>query len=315
MKTYLDNPFKCKKIEIYGHRGAAGLAPENALPAFETAIRLGVDAIDMDVVMTKDYIVVAHHDPFISPAITRDSAGNWISNQGLKIKELTFAELQTYDVGKINPNDAYFNKFPDRVAIDNTKIPSLEQVISFANSLNNKIRLQIEIKTDPRYPEQMHQPKEIVPEILQVINKLGVAGRTEIHSFDWRNMLLIQQQDKQVTTSYISEQQPHFNNIEFDKEVNVSWTADYNVADYNNSVAQMIHTLGGKVWCPNFRDVTPENVATAQQLGLRVVPWSVDLEEEMKRMLSCNVDAIITNRPDILRGILTVYGIPVPKTL
>ena len=49
-------------IEIYGHRGAAGLAPGNTLEAFRTAINLDVDVIDMDIGITKDGVVVVHHD-------------------------------------------------------------------------------------------------------------------------------------------------------------------------------------------------------------------------------------------------------------
>lgn len=47
------------------HRGGCGLCPENTLPAFNNALRIGVTSLEMDAAVTKDGIVVISHNPFL----------------------------------------------------------------------------------------------------------------------------------------------------------------------------------------------------------------------------------------------------------
>jgi glycerophosphoryl diester phosphodiesterase len=65
-------------IQVHGHRGARAIYPENTLPAFEYAIRVGADALEMDLAVTKDNVLVISHDPHVN---------------GIAIRELTRAEL------------------------------------------------------------------------------------------------------------------------------------------------------------------------------------------------------------------------------
>ena len=85
-------------IQVHGHRGARAVLPENTMAAFEYAIDQGADAIEMDVVVTKDDVPVIFHDPILNPAICRSPGGSDA------IRELTFAELRDWDCGSlINP--------------------------------------------------------------------------------------------------------------------------------------------------------------------------------------------------------------------
>jgi glycerophosphoryl diester phosphodiesterase len=52
-------------IQVHGHRGARAVMPENTLAAFQYAIGVGVDAIEMDVVVSRDDVVVVSHDPYL----------------------------------------------------------------------------------------------------------------------------------------------------------------------------------------------------------------------------------------------------------
>src|SRR6266566_3868004 len=87
-----------EKIEVHGHRGARAMRPENTLPAFEYAIAQGVDALELDMAVTKDGVVVVSQDPELrSPVCTgpRDRA---------VIHQLTLAEVREWDCGaKQNP--------------------------------------------------------------------------------------------------------------------------------------------------------------------------------------------------------------------
>ncbi len=104
--------FSAFAFDLQGHRGARGLAPENTLPAFERALEIGVTTLELDIGVTADGVVVIHHDPYLNPAITRDAGGQWlVGSKGPLIKTLTLAQLQAYDVGRINPETPYARTF------------------------------------------------------------------------------------------------------------------------------------------------------------------------------------------------------------
>jgi glycerophosphoryl diester phosphodiesterase len=87
---------------LTGHRGAAGLYPENTLSGFERALDLGVDGIELDVMTTADGALCVHHDYRLKPETARTSDRQWLSSQAdIPIKSLTYKELQTYDVGRL----------------------------------------------------------------------------------------------------------------------------------------------------------------------------------------------------------------------
>jgi glycerophosphoryl diester phosphodiesterase len=91
-------------IEIYAHRGASSLLTEGTIPAYEAAILIGANTLDMDIALTKDNVIVVNHDQRLSDELTRDARGKWLRSPGPYIRELTLAELKTYDVGALNPH-------------------------------------------------------------------------------------------------------------------------------------------------------------------------------------------------------------------
>ena len=96
------NKQPAEKLLIVGHRGAAGLKPENTLAAFREACELGVDAVELDVFLTADSTIVVHHDYTLKPETTRTADGEWLSHSGPAIKDLTLAQLITYDIDDFN---------------------------------------------------------------------------------------------------------------------------------------------------------------------------------------------------------------------
>src|SRR5512136_2316730 len=117
-------------LDLQGHRGARGLAPENTLPAFAAALSLGVTTLELDTGITKDGVVVISHNMTLNPEITRDRAGKWLGAPGPAIHALTFAELQQYDVGRIKPGTDYTKQFPEQKAVDGTRIPRLADLFA-----------------------------------------------------------------------------------------------------------------------------------------------------------------------------------------
>src|SRR6476661_2546878 len=101
-------------LDLQGHRGARGLAPENTLPAFEKALAVGVDTLELDIGVTADGVVVVSHDVALNPAITRDAEGRWLAGPGPLVRSLTLQQLQAYDVGRVRPDSPYGRGFPQQ---------------------------------------------------------------------------------------------------------------------------------------------------------------------------------------------------------
>jgi glycerophosphoryl diester phosphodiesterase len=81
-----------EKPLVVGHRGAAGLLPENTLAAFRRACEIGVDAVELDVLFSADGVLMVHHDYKLNPAIARSADGLWIAaGSQPAIKDLTLA--------------------------------------------------------------------------------------------------------------------------------------------------------------------------------------------------------------------------------
>ena len=97
-------------VELQGHRGARGLAPENTLVSFRQALHHQVDCIEIDVGMTRDGRIVIHHDRSLNPDITRLD-GDWITGRRY-LKDLTASQLQAFDVGRNKPGTHYAREFP-----------------------------------------------------------------------------------------------------------------------------------------------------------------------------------------------------------
>src|SRR3954470_10835881 len=75
-------------FDLQGHRGARGLAPENTLPAFATALTLGVTTLELDAAVTRDGVVVVSHEPRLDPNLTRGPDGKWLTAPGAIIHSL-----------------------------------------------------------------------------------------------------------------------------------------------------------------------------------------------------------------------------------
>src|SRR5215813_1273973 len=69
-------------FDLQGHRGARGLAPENTLPAFVLALSIGVSTLEFDLGLSKDGVLVVHHDSWLNPDTTRGPDGQFLAGRG-----------------------------------------------------------------------------------------------------------------------------------------------------------------------------------------------------------------------------------------
>jgi glycerophosphoryl diester phosphodiesterase len=300
-------------FDLQGHRGARGLWPENTLRGFAAAIELGVCGIELDCAVTRDAVVVVTHDPQLSPEITRDSHGQFLTVTGPAIASLSLAQLQQYDVGRLRPGSAYAAQFPQQQGADGQHIPTLHEVLSLIRDRGQgAVRVSLELKTFPEQPGLSPAPEAFVKAVRTVVADTGTAAIVSILAFDWRVLAAAGELMPQSPRVALSEQQPGEDSIQAATPGASPWLAGMNIRDFDGSVPRMVRATGAGTWGPNFLDLDAQRVADAHALGLRVVPFTVNAREDMERMLELGVDGMISDRPDLLRGLLQQRGMPLP---
>ncbi len=298
-------------FDLQGHRGARGLAPENTLPAFERALALGVSTLELDVGLSADGVVVIAHDPYVNPLFTRDATGQWLpAGRGPLIRSLSLAQLQAYDVGRIQPGTPYASTFGNQQPLDGTRIPTLAALFERVKLLGaGGVRFNIETKLNPEQPADTASPEQMTEALLKVVRDAGMLGRVSIQSFDWRTLQIVQRLEPSIPTVYLSIQTANSNNI-----ASGAWTAGFKIADHA-SVPAMVKAAGGAVWSPNGGALTQALVQQAQALGLKVIPWTINQAGDMDRLIGWGVDGLITDYPDRLREVMRQRQLPLPPSL
>jgi glycerophosphoryl diester phosphodiesterase len=256
-------------IELQGHRGARGHLPENTLPGFEAAAAMGVDTLELDVGVTRDGVVVVHHDRRLNPDVARGADGRWVSAPAPTIFSLDFEVLQSYDVGRIRPGSEYAQRFPHQTPQDGARIPRLSDVLKIP-----RVKFNIETKVSPKAPDETLAPEPFARALIAEVRKAGVASRSTIQSFDFRTLELVQREAPEIKTAYLTQGQK------------------------GAPVPRSIRAMGGAIWSPNFADLDARALSEARKLGIRVVVWTVNEPADIRSMLSLGVDGIISDYPD-----------------
>lgn len=160
------------QTKVIAHRGFSAIAPENTLAAFQKAIAIGADYLELDVRLTKDDSLVVIHDE----SVDRTSS----NNMKAKVNEMYFREIARVKAG-------YSDKFDDQYS--NEKIPTLREVLTMTK---DKIKVAIELKV---YGAEN--------EVINLVNQLGVADQVIIFSFYYPVLAKIRQLDKDIPTLYL----------------------------------------------------------------------------------------------------------------
>jgi glycerophosphoryl diester phosphodiesterase len=251
-----------KTIAVHGHRGARSLWPENTLPAFEYAIAAGVDAIELDLAVTKDRVVVVSHDPQLHPPICSGPKTESV------IYTLTLAEVRQWDCGNLrNP------EFPRQQTVPGTPVPTLDEVFALAPEGN--FLFNLETKIFPDHPELAPSPEEFVMLVLERIRKHGLESRVILQSFDFRALRIMQGLAPEIALSALYEGAPRV-------------------------LTDIAHEAGTGIVAPQFNLVTQEQVRTAHAAGLQVMTWTPNTPQAWDRLIAAGVDAIITDDPAAL---------------
>jgi glycerophosphoryl diester phosphodiesterase len=300
------------EVELQGHRGARGHAPENTLAGFASALAIGVHTLELDVCLSRDGEVMVHHDLALNPDLARDSRGRWVET-ATALRSLSAAELARYDVGRIRPGSEYDARFPLQRPVDGAGIPSLRALCQWLLTLEAAdVGLNVEVKSDPVAADRSPDPTTIVRSVVTLLRELGLQQRAQVQSFDWRIPLAVQSIAPQLATAYLSSQRPHWDTIQAASPGASPWTANIDVHAHGADVAAAVAAAGGHTWCPDYRDLDAGALARARALGLRVLVWTVNEHEDIEAMLALGVDGIISDYPDRVRAACARRGIALP---
>lgn len=230
----------------FAHRGGAGEAPENTLPAFARAVELGYRYLETDAHVTADGVVVAFHDDDLSRTCGRPGF----------IHELPWREVATARVEGREP------------------IPRLSDVLEeFPEA-----RLNIDCKID-----------QVVGPLGDELVRMGALHRVCLGSFkDARLRQIRRRFGRQLCTSLGPVE------LGILRLVGVPWPG--------------VPTAQAPVRWRGRTLIDATFVGRCHRRGIEVHAWTIDDEREMERLLDLGVDGVMTDRPALLKEVLTRRG-------
>ncbi len=260
----MEKPFFTPEPRIFGHRGNSCDFPENTLPSFQSAIDIGVDVIETDVHLTKDGHFVILHDDFLER--TTNGTG--------KVSNLTLSEIQRFDAGfRFTPDGEHY---PFRG--QGITIPTLREALrAFPNQ-----RFNIDLKD--KNPAQAALYCKLLKEEHAVERVLTASEYTA-------NLRAVRKLLPEMATS-----------ASMGEVLGVFFL-------YRSSLLFLkkgIHADAMQV--PEFYGtthiVTKNFVKAMHNIGVRVHVWTINREEDMKRILSLKADAIMSDNPALLKRVM-----------
>jgi glycerophosphoryl diester phosphodiesterase len=308
-------------FELQGHRGARGLRPENTLPSFEAALDAGVTAIETDLHLTSDGVVVLSHDPRLAqpPCSPTDTGGAPPLSTHPVLRELSLTQVRCYRADG-NPDHRRFPRqqptvgpasaqFTAEAGLHPFALPTLDDLFRFAAAYAGdlglhagksqeqrqragRLQFDLELKRVPFHPQTIRdgymgdRPGLLEEAVVRSIREAGVVGRTTVRSFDHRC-------------------------VRFLKEMQPALTGAVLVADAAPvDPAGMARAADAAIYCPGMAFLDADIVRRAHAGAVRVIPWTVNEEGDWQRLLDFGVDGITTDYPDRLAAWLAQRGVP-----
>ena len=265
-------------IDLQGHRGARGLYPENTIPAFIYALDLGVTTLEMDIAITADGNAVVSHEPWMSAKICSHPDGRPVTakeEKSLRIYSMSDEEVAGFDCGsRGHPG------FPQQrpMAVSKPLLSELLQAVAkrSAETGRKPVLFNIEIKSLPFGDRIFHPEVQEFADILyQTVKIHGVLDRTTVQSFDPRALEATHAIDAGVSTSLLIE----------------------NSDSLQTNLSRL--SFVPSIYSPDYRLLNVDTIKAAQEKGIRVIPWTVNNEDSMRKLVDMGVDGLITDYPEL----------------
>ena len=314
-----------RTFDLQAHRGGTGLAVENSLLAFGTALTLGVSTLEMDVQITADGHAVVTHDRRTNPAVCVDTAPATPGDPafpyvGRHVNTLTLAQLRTLDCGSRRRPE-----HPGQQLAPGSRMLQLHEVFEFAASRGaDDVRFSIELKVEAAAPRETAPREEVVQVVAGEVRRAGVADRVSVQSFDWGALMRVREVAPELPIVALAIGDL----LQIGWPGASPWLGGIDIDDFGGSIVAAAASFGadaispvhgmprrGGVTQPGYtRFTTVEMVEAAHDAGMRVIPWTVDDVPTMDALVEAGVDGLITDYPDRLRTVLERRGRPLPQS-
>jgi glycerophosphoryl diester phosphodiesterase len=267
-----------QKFDLQGHQGARGLMPENTVRGMLKALDFGVTTLNMDAVITKDRQVVLSHEPYFNNEISLTPDGKEITLKDQKkynIFQMDYEQVKKFDVGsKVN------RRFPGQQKFKAYK-PLLSEVIDSVEAYVKEKKLKkpnYTIETSLiRKGDVEFQPEasEFVELIMDVVKDKKLSKRVVIQSLDIRTLQYLHEKYPKIKTSLMIDEKEEFEDN--------------------------IKTLGftPTVYSPYYVLVGKGLVERCHEMGVKIIPWTVNSTKQMKYLMDLGVDGLVTDYPNL----------------
>lgn len=257
-------------VQVVGHRGAAGSAPENTLPAVALAVEHGADLVEIDVQLSSDRELILLHDDSLQR--TTDVERVYGARRAAVARPGLFsvAELRRLDAGS-------WGRWAG-TPFAGAHVPTLREVLELLEP-HPAVGLLVEIKS----PEDSPGVEAVLARELQRWRRNGAEHRLVVHSFDVASV-----------GRFASA------------EEGLGVRAELGVACRRRIPLRRLAGLPPAVVQVNpwQRSVTPAYVAALHARALTTHPFTVNEPRRMRELVAMGVDGIVTDRPDVLRRLL-----------
>ena len=305
------------------HRGGRDARPENTLYSYQYALENGALTIECDMQLTADGQIVMSHNPALNPIFTTDSRGRRVPDGKLFIHDMTLEEVQSYNVGRMDPSTEYYALHGRTQVMTDAYIPSLRQMFELVRDSGNRdIRMSIEAKAYPDPALGMNHEKNpdygrLIEGFLSLVSEFGFRDRVILQCFDWQLLVRMKDTDPGIRTIALYSEQPSWGTPDattlwLDRDEASPWLGGLNIHDFDCDPVRAAHSLGIDDVSPFFREITRELTDEAHSYGMKVVPWTVNTARDFEMMYEMGVDGIITDRPWMLRSFLEEKGETLP---
>ena len=269
-------------LDLQGHRGMRGLFPENSILGFLKALELGVNTLELDIVMSGDTQLVVSHEPFISSAICQYPGGRQIpkeTEKELNMYHMTYNEIKVFDCGSLFNNDFLLQE-KSRISkpLLTEVLDTVEQVATAKGQL---IHYNIELKSELALEGIYHPEVAVFCQVAyQAINDQVDWRRITIQSFDFRILRYFNKHYPEVQLALLIENE-------------LSWELN-------------IDSLGFKpeIYSCDYALLSAETISELQEINMKVIPWTVNDSIDMRQLIHWGVNGLITDYPNIALQIL-----------
>ncbi|MDH2430853.1 glycerophosphodiester phosphodiesterase family protein [Sphaerisporangium sp. TRM90804] len=313
-----------RHFDLQAHRGGLGLVVESTLDSFANGLRVGVATLELDTQITEDGQAVVTHDRRVDARKCRDTGPASPGDPefpyvGKYVNTLTLDQVRTLDCGSLTLPD-----FPGQRPAPGARMPLLREVFDLVDRFRaHDVTLNVETKVEAGAPAETAPREQFVQVVAREVRRARMLRQVTVQSFDWGALMRMRQVEPRLPLVALT----NYDFLQTGQPGASPWLGGIDVDDFGGDPLRAVASFGadafspvhgfpqnGRITDPGYRPyVTADMVGRAHRLGLKVIPWTVDDEPTMNKLIDDGVDGLITDYPDRLRGVLAARGYKLPR--